>query len=279
MSTQDIPTTGTDWRALCAELHQALEKHCETLEEERLLDRSAAALRAALAQPEPELLTDEAPEKDAPVWYNSDMASSWEAGRRDGWSDAIASYGTLAIELAPENVDELVSENLPDLRQNLETVIRCSRAYDGYSTMTPIELADRIIDAVVSWHPSTLPHQRVALAQPEPVAPTDEALLASVRHLYGDQAAADMGAEDDLRTARAVLARWCRPAIQPVPVTERPWEREGWCNEAGWCWGFDADDTDPCWIFDKPETCICWTHCLPAHALPILTSQEVLCDG
>ena len=76
--------------------------------------------------------------------------------------------------------------------------------------------------------------------------------------------------------ARAILARWGRPANEPVPVAEQPWEREGWCDEDGWCWGFDADDTDPCWIFDKPETCICWTHCLPAHALPIPTSQEVL---
>jgi hypothetical protein len=53
---------------------------------------------------------------------------------------------------------------------------------------------------------------RAELAQPEPVAPTDEELLASVRHFYGDQTAADMGAEDDLRTARAVLARWGTPA-------------------------------------------------------------------
>jgi hypothetical protein len=52
--------------------------------------------------------------------------------------------------------------------------------------------------------------------QPEPVAPTDEELLASVRHFYGDQTAADMGAEDDLRTARAVLARYSRPTIKPV---------------------------------------------------------------
>jgi hypothetical protein len=74
-----------------------------------------------------------------------------------------------AVQVEPENVDELVSEKLPDLRQNLETVIRCSRACDGYSTMTPIELADRVIDAVVSWYPSTLPHQRTA--QPEPEAP------------------------------------------------------------------------------------------------------------
>jgi hypothetical protein len=38
--------------------------------------------------------------------------------------------------------------------------------------------------------------------------PSDEELLAGLRHLYADQTAADMGAKDDLRTARAVLARW-----------------------------------------------------------------------
>ena len=48
-------------------------------------------------------------------------------------------------------LEEVVFEKLPDLRQNLETVIKCSRAYDGYSTMTPVELADRIIDAVAAW--------------------------------------------------------------------------------------------------------------------------------
>jgi hypothetical protein len=188
-------------------------------------DKGAAALaEAILSHPgsrwsptiEPEGVGDDAPEKDAPVWYNSDMASSWEAGRRDGWSDAIASYGTLAIELAPENVDELVSEKLPDLRQNLETVIRCSRAYDGYSTMTPIELADRIIDAVVSWHPSTLPHQRALLAQPEPQGPSYRDVLALRDKLDAD----GYGTTDLVAFARAVLARWGRLAIEPVPGVE-----------------------------------------------------------
>ena len=49
---------------------------------------------------------------------------------------------------------------------------------------------------------------RAALAEPEPEGPTDEELLEAVRHLYGDQTAADMGAADDLLTARALLARW-----------------------------------------------------------------------
>jgi hypothetical protein len=74
------------------------------------------------------------------------------------------------------------------------------------------ELVARLMDAMANT--------AAALAQPEPQGPTDEGLLASVRHFYGDQAAADMGAEDDLRTARAVLARYARPAIEPVPEVE-----------------------------------------------------------
>lgn len=86
----------TDFRALCAELVEALAEWQlgggppEDTADADLIDRA----RAALAQPEPVAPTDEAPEKDAPVWYNSDMASSWQAGRQDGWSDAIARYGT-----------------------------------------------------------------------------------------------------------------------------------------------------------------------------------------
>ena len=74
--------------------------------------------------------------------------------------------------------------------------------------------------------------------------------------------------------ARAVLARWGRAAIKPVPVSERPWEREGWCDNNGWCWGFDADDTDPFWSFDRPDAWVCWTHVLPHYALPIPPSTE-----
>jgi hypothetical protein len=67
-------------------------------------------------------------------------------------------------------------------------------------------------DDAVGYCAAVLSRARATLAQPEPQGPTNEELLASVRHFYGDQAAADMGAEDDLRTARAVLARWGRPA-------------------------------------------------------------------
>jgi len=71
-------------------------------------------------------------------------------------------------------------------------------------------------------------------AAPPPPAegegPTDDELLGAVRHLYADQSAADMGAADDLRTARAVLARWgCSAAAHqrggPAMSTPTPSDR------------------------------------------------------
>jgi hypothetical protein len=66
-----------------------------------------------------------------------------------------------------------------------------------------------------------------------------------------------------------------------VPVSERPWEREGWCDAEGQCWwlrpaDFDEDDPALAWYLDgspAPETCweihfYGYTHSLPHHALP-----------
>ena len=72
---------------------------------------------------------------------------------------------------------------------------------------------------------------RAALAQPEPQGPTDEELLFWA-HFYGiDYVDIDRPSEldaekapvrsDELRIfARAVLTRWGRPAIEPVPGQE-----------------------------------------------------------
>jgi hypothetical protein len=105
---------------------------------------------------------------------------------------------------------------------------------------------------------------RAALAQPEP-APTDDELLASVRHFYGDQTAADMGAEDDLCTARAVLARYGRPTPQPVSTSERLPEQEDCIFPSGECWWFDPH-ADGAWYIDSYQGN--YTHWLPAIALP-----------
>jgi hypothetical protein len=127
---------------------------------------------------------------------------------------------------------------------------------------------------------------RAELAQPEPEPPKpgdseiDEEVVSLIPWLLEKavQAAdADQSYAAGKLTLAAQLLGERHPAAQrePEPIAERPWEREGWCDDNGWCWGFDADDTDPCWVFDKPESWSCWTHSLPHNALPLPTPLEM----
>jgi hypothetical protein len=112
---------------------------------------------------------------------------------------------------------------------------------------------------------------------PEPVAPTDEELRKVLYQAICEfpptnPDAVDLNADQyelelEIRKARAILTRYARPAIEPVPVSERPWEREGWCDAEGRCYGWDGDYW---WMVGNPgaanETI---THCLPHWALPV----------
>jgi hypothetical protein len=68
-----------------------------------------------------------------------------------------------------------------------------------------------------------------------------------------------------------------RQALVPVSVSERPWEREGWCNAEGRCWWGrgESDDWSADWTLATPEAVAEFcefspqTVCLPAHALPL----------
>ena len=137
------------------------------------------------------------------------------------------------------------------------------------------------------------PHELVcraqnALAQPEPevVGPSDEEL----RELYlATMLDADRDEDDFFAFARAVLARWGRPAPAPagerqaapvpVAVSERlpgvrdcaPWPGEP--DASAWCWV--GSDVDGGWSWEQRSAgCLAafpddFTHWLPAHALPI----------
>lgn len=75
-----------------------------------------------------------------------------------------------------------------------------------------------------------------------------------------------------LQRLRAAVSSVATPVAQglatprPVPVAERPWERDGWCDDRGLCW----------WALGTVQR---WTLCypanktegwmLPAHALPL----------
>ena len=105
-----------------------------------------------------------------------------------------------------------------------------------------------------------------ALAQPEPVGPTESDVTELFYRQMGE--GYEVGFENAIAEA---LARWGRPAIQPVPVSERLPGAED-CDADGFCWFWDLE-----WSRWQPgeqdQSC---THWLPAHALPIPTSQEVL---
>ena len=141
---------------------------------------------------------------------------------------------------------------------------------------------------------------RAALAQPEPVAPTDEEIMELMPQQMRDDLAtaaralagfdrATVKAAGAMRIilnrhavnhARAVLARWGRPAIQPVPVSERlPGAKD--CNAEGRCWfwhpGHKQDDFIDGWILLDPkwagsrrdsDDSLIYTHWLPHHAIP-----------
>jgi len=82
-----------------------------------------------------------------------------------------------------------------------------------------------------------------------------------------------------LEYARAAIAadraRYARPAIEPVPVSERPWEREGWCDAEGRCWMVNELLE---WAFRKQYKSLDsyyfhgYTHLLPHWALPVPSS-------
>jgi hypothetical protein len=150
----------------------------------------------------------------------------------------------------------------------------------------PESIEDRIAKADAAIEASMKRIRTIAatparnLAQPEPQGPTDEELLKTYcdarRAFYFEHAAGDSDQEDRKAAAiwglRAVLARWGRPAIEPVPVAERLPGPED-CDAEGTCW-LTSIDTDPGWVIDNPEKCTNWTHWLPHHALPVPQQGE-----
>jgi hypothetical protein len=106
---------------------------------------------------------------------------------------------------------------------------------------------------------------RAALAQPEPQVPTDEELMALAVAVFEDPFSTDKD------YARAVLARWGRPAIEPVPVAERLPGPED-CDAEGRCWWWNVTmdpDSPNWWSLESIEYIETEPYWLPHHALPV----------
>jgi hypothetical protein len=120
---------------------------------------------------------------------------------------------------------------------------------------------------------------RAALAQPEPVGANAEELAQLIYEKAIVPAAGhckteappwvERGnslAQDDAREcARAVFVRWGRPAIAPIPVSERLPGPED-CDAEGTCWMWHPVNFHYCLCRPDPSV---HTHWLPFHALPL----------
>jgi hypothetical protein len=138
------------------------------------------------------------------------------------------------------------------------------------------------------WQSSRLSAASAALsttlAQPEPEVAglSDDAIEADFRSWYNERYHHHyFGAiplVECIEWTRYALTRYgTRP--QPVPVVERPWEREGWCDAEGRCW-WGRPSEELCnsdWhLATRAEVEEFCSGCmpivsLPHHALPVPT--------
>ena len=110
--------------------------------------------------------------------------------------------------------------------------------------------------------------------QPAPKKPTDE----EITDLWSWSAGQDQGPWPTQAhcVVRVALQLWGSPPIEPVPASKKPWEREGWCDEAGKCWLFRNAGDCPLletagWELKQPEPwdVVCNLLSLPHWALPV----------
>jgi hypothetical protein len=113
-----------------------------------------------------------------------------------------------------------------------------------------------------------------ALAQLEPQGPSDEDLHQLWLDLYAFHDGPTSG--DVAEIARAVLTRWGRAAIEPVPVSDPPGPED--CDAEGQCWLWRTDGIEEFWELVIPSYNIHeynwtsqwkYTHWLPHWALPV----------
>ena len=134
------------------------------------------------------------------------------------------------------------------------------------------------------WPPASQP-ARAAPAQPVPEGPTDDDVDALVICIQGlpvpdadDLALPSIGRGRDM--VRRALARWGRPAVEPVPVAERPPEPED-CDAKGRCWFFHTSilGGHEWFLILRPKVSAWYrwqsvTHWLPHWALPVPQEGE-----
>jgi hypothetical protein len=160
-------------------------------------------------------------------------------------------------------------------------------ALEGYVEYAPV------IDAGLKDEQQLVANARAALTQPEPQEPTDEELRQLADEYWNlapNQECVPVFLLTVYDFARAAVARWGAPAIEPIPVAERLPE-PGDCDARGKCWIGEMcnhnDQNIPNWelsffgdlshrSYSHQEIARAYPEAvwLPYYALPIPTDQE-----
>jgi len=264
MSTDQI-------RALCAELAQELAEEYGVQREfnagDPLLGSGAIELlsraRAALAQPEPQGPSDEALAAFT-EWFCRNYPGpdtiihkpTWHAPRAFRAAvDALTRYATPQPSPVPAPM-------------SADTLAAIIREVDGTHRLGAAALAEAILA-----HPAAIN----ALPVPGAEGPISESELAAMWNQQADAfnqwESLDSGEQLAWAQARAI-ARYARPTIEPVPVSERLPGPED-CDAEGRCWWFRGDSPilNAYWDLSKGDSAdpVPPTAWLPHHALPIPT--------
>jgi len=238
-------TEPTNWRALCAELTKKIDYTWGDIPEDvhELLDRA----RAALAQPEPAARNPDRYE------LGDAIRRSWLKRGQDSWcsiaDDVLAELPGLS-QPEPE-----VAGSITDGRPMNQSYWLALLRHDAYAAS---------FQSVDQYRSALIERASSPRAQPEPEGvPADE-------DLYD---LADVFNGDPVPAMRRALELWGRPAIEPVPVAERPWEREkGWRDPDGECW-WCPPDGPLYWQMANPAM-VYGGWLLPAHALPVPYAED-----
>jgi hypothetical protein len=218
------------------------------------------------------------------VWSEAALADIGDAEREPGddlaWAERRAAEELPRIRRAlqtwrhhattPAATCEAVDADTDDVL----TLAAIIRQVDGGNRMGAAALAEAILSHR-AW-PALLPSP-TREAGPLPQAPTDEDLddlCAEFSFLTDDEESYDSLIE----MFRAVLARWGGAAVQQVPVSERPWERPGWCDEEGRCWLRGKVERDWRLVFPLnsgvPQLRYCFDFSLPHWALSVPAADK-----
>jgi hypothetical protein len=126
----------------------------------------------------------------------------------------------------------------------------CAELVDSVELLLEMRAVDAMPMAITE---DRLTRARALLAQPEPEVPTDEEIMELMPQQMRDDLShaaraiagfdrANIKAAGAIRIildrhavnhARAAIAKWGTPTPQPVAVSERPWERDDWCDALG----------------------------------------------